>query len=188
MAYQESNSSPYPTTTTQYEEKNAQPQPVAYPNAVAVPQGAPIPQKSQYQSNVPYEQGYTRREDIPVVTQSTIIPGVIPLEALDEGPGYIQCPFCGVRGMTRIERESSAMTHVVALILFLICCCAVVIPYLAHWFPTYKHHCASCNALVARKKDGDSAIPVRPMPAAQVVVQPGPQPTAPAGQQQSGMV
>ncbi|EPE35191.1 lipopolysaccharide-induced transcription factor regulating tumor necrosis factor alpha, putative [Glarea lozoyensis ATCC 20868] len=71
-----------------------------------------------------------------------------PLNTLQSVPTPVDCPFCGVRELTRTEFVSGGTTHGSALLL---CCCFCLgcIPYIGSWLKDCEHNCGHCGQLLA---------------------------------------
>ncbi|CAG4969196.1 unnamed protein product [Colias eurytheme] len=66
----------------------------------------------------------------------------------DQDRKLITCPFCRVRVYTLVVRESGAITHVMAVILFFFCLLFVFCIYCMDWCKYKNHYCPNCNNLI----------------------------------------
>jgi len=72
----------------------------------------------------------------------------MPLRSLQQGPGPVDCPICGVREVTTTEFVSGNYTHVSAALCCLILCLGCI-PYVTSAFKDVEHKCGHCGALLA---------------------------------------
>ncbi|KAI9141491.1 kinase-like domain-containing protein [Paraphysoderma sedebokerense] len=80
---------------------------------------------------------------------TSIFQAVTPIRSLNQGPAPIDCPMCGVRGMTAVNFETGSSTHVWA---FAACLCLGLgcIPYFMNSAKDVVHRCTSCGTALAK--------------------------------------
>ncbi|KAI9151672.1 Septation protein imp2 [Paramyrothecium foliicola] len=88
------------------------------------------------------------------------IPTVTPLHLLGDQPDMIDCPFCLRRTETKVVREASAKTHILATVCCLTTVFGVIVPYILHWSPHIEQHCTNCNRRVTRKPYGKDEMQI----------------------------
>lgn len=105
------------------------------------PQSPGIPQNPSQVPNTPQQPYHQPRKQ-------NAYQSAIPIASLQQGAAPVDCPFCGVRELTRTDFVSGGTTHGVAALLC-VCFCLGCIPYLATWFKDVQHKCGHCGALLA---------------------------------------
>ncbi|KAI9141490.1 LITAF-like zinc ribbon domain-containing protein [Paraphysoderma sedebokerense] len=73
---------------------------------------------------------------------------VTPIQALNRGPAPVDCPMCGIRGMTTISFETGSATHLWA---FGACFCFGLgcLPYFINNAKDVVHKCNHCGTALA---------------------------------------
>ncbi|KAF3022544.1 hypothetical protein E8E14_012649 [Neopestalotiopsis sp. 37M] len=101
-----------------------------------------------------------------------------PLHLLGPAPAAIDCPYCGRRGLTRVDESDSSMTILAGIGLGVICICLACLPCCLHWFPDHDHHCSHCGRRVAHvpQSSGVAQVLAPPPHQMQQGYQPTPQP------------
>lgn len=82
-------------------------------------------------------------------TSQMAYPVATPLNSLGTRPLPVDCPFCGMRGLTIVEPVHSSMTHITALLCCLLCICLVFVPYATGMGDDTEHRCGACRKLLA---------------------------------------
>jgi hypothetical protein len=85
---------------------------------------------------------------------------VTPLHLLGDQPDMIDCPFCLRRSETKIVREASNVTHLLAGLCCITTACGVFAPYMLDWATHIEQHCTNCNRRVTRRPHGRDEIEV----------------------------
>ncbi|KAK7216218.1 hypothetical protein V2G26_004221 [Clonostachys chloroleuca] len=83
---------------------------------------------------------------------------VTPLHLLGDQADFVDCPFCRRRVETRIKKNASTATHIVATGLFFTTVGGVVAPYAAKWKCHISHFCTNCGKKVAVKRHGSDEM------------------------------
>ncbi|QSZ29780.1 hypothetical protein DSL72_004297 [Monilinia vaccinii-corymbosi] len=111
---------------------------------------APPPAQDQYPPRYPPQGPYAPQAppQANINQGNSNYPTAMPIHSLQGGPTPVDCPLCGVRGLTSVEYHSGMTTHLIALL-----CCAVTclgcIPYLVSGLKDVEHKCGHCGALLA---------------------------------------
>ncbi|KAM0429764.1 hypothetical protein ACHAPT_006370 [Fusarium lateritium] len=116
----------------------------------------------------PGQMGYTGHESM-VVPMGAPAPGlpanpqgastVTPLNLLGDQADSVDCPFCQRRTETRVKKEASSTTHVIAVGLFFTTLFGAIFPYTCHCAPNISHYCQNCKRKVAYKERGGQMEP-----------------------------
>lgn len=83
-----------------------------------------------------------------------------PMHVLGPGPGAVQCPVCGVKGVTRITYETGSTTHLWAVIACAFICMPCI-PYLVNDVKDVRHYCSApaCGvALATWQRSGGTIV------------------------------
>uniref|UniRef100_A0A1B6EBM5 LITAF domain-containing protein n=1 Tax=Clastoptera arizonana TaxID=38151 RepID=A0A1B6EBM5_9HEMI len=107
------------------------------PNAPPPAYGMHVPQP-QPQVLYPTQVAY------PVQQRPTIIP-----MAFGPNSAATQCPSCHASISTKTVKSATTKTHILALVLCLICCWpCVILPYCTDSCRATNHYCPNCNAFL----------------------------------------
>ncbi|XP_053676155.1 lipopolysaccharide-induced tumor necrosis factor-alpha factor homolog [Anopheles nili] len=73
---------------------------------------------------------------------------------LEVGPDSMQitCPTCHSMVQTTVKRESTNSTHLWALVLCILCCPLVWLPYFCNSCQDANHYCPKCNTFIGSYK------------------------------------
>ncbi|OQD85480.1 hypothetical protein PENANT_c010G00684 [Penicillium antarcticum] len=88
------------------------------------------------------------------VAPAAVTPNVIPLNRLNDKPGFVNCPFCFHCALTKVEKTSTSSTSMAA-----VCCClfggiiCAFLPYCFEMCHDSHHFCGNCNNKVAFLSD-----------------------------------
>ncbi|KAJ8956991.1 hypothetical protein NQ318_012156 [Aromia moschata] len=69
---------------------------------------------------------------------------------LGPNPQSITCPSCHAQITTAVELENSTKTHLIALVLCLVCFPCVCVPYCMDSCKSKNHYCPNCRAYLGR--------------------------------------
>ncbi|CAK1549498.1 unnamed protein product [Leptosia nina] len=87
-----------------------------------------------------------RQRETPIVRTTPVYRGQ---QLSGESPRkLIICPCCRMRVYTIVIRESGALTHVIATIVFFLCLPLVFCVYLTEFFKYKNHYCPNCNNMI----------------------------------------
>ncbi|KAA8903577.1 LITAF-like zinc ribbon domain-containing protein [Sphaerosporella brunnea] len=112
-------------------------------------QPAPVYEKAPQQQAYPQQQQHVPMQPQPMVqAQGHQYLTAMPLGALSRSPAPVDCPSCGVRGLTTCAYQSGDSAHLWALI-FCFLICAPCIPYVVKSFKDVQHSCGSCGVPLA---------------------------------------
>lgn len=92
---------------------------------------------------------------------------VTPLHLLGDQPDMIDCPFCLRRTETKVIREASPVTHIIASLCCVTTGLGVFAPYMLDWAAHIEQHCTNCNRRVTRKPHGRKEVEIFGTPAEQ---------------------
>lgn len=81
--------------------------------------------------------------------QQCAVAHAIPLYALTRSVAPVDCPFCGQRGLTKVDYRPGFVTHGLAAFLCFTAFLATPVPYFFKATKDVKHQCGHCNALLA---------------------------------------
>ncbi|XP_018566760.1 lipopolysaccharide-induced tumor necrosis factor-alpha factor homolog [Anoplophora glabripennis] len=81
-----------------------------------------------------------------IITQPTVL-------VLGPQPSRITCPSCHAQVTTNVVLENSTKTHLFAVLLCLICCPCVFIPYCTDSCKSKNHYCPNCQAYLGSFSD-----------------------------------
>ncbi|KAJ8925137.1 hypothetical protein NQ315_001319 [Exocentrus adspersus] len=68
------------------------------------------------------------------------------IAVLGPQPARIVCPSCHAQITTEVQLENSTKTHLMAVLLCLICCPCVFIPYCTDSCKSKNHYCPNCKS------------------------------------------
>uniref|UniRef100_A0A1B6MMI9 LITAF domain-containing protein n=1 Tax=Graphocephala atropunctata TaxID=36148 RepID=A0A1B6MMI9_9HEMI len=72
----------------------------------------------------------------------------VMLQTLGPESCNLNCPSCNASIATRVQKDSTTKTHLLALILCLIFCPCVCIPYCCDCGKATNHYCPACGAFL----------------------------------------
>ncbi|KAF7561139.1 hypothetical protein G7046_g2999 [Stylonectria norvegica] len=116
---------------------------------------AAFPDTSLKGDQVPYTS-----QQAPVAAPAAVPDTVTPLHLLGDQSDVVDCPFCRTRIETNVKKHPSAITHVIAGVLFLTTFCGAAAPYLCTWSHHVGHYCGKCGRKVAYKTTTSSTMQV----------------------------
>uniref|UniRef100_A0A0K8SWF9 LITAF domain-containing protein n=1 Tax=Lygus hesperus TaxID=30085 RepID=A0A0K8SWF9_LYGHE len=108
--------------------------------------------KQQYQKPPPYDPPpnslmWEAQPYPPYQQQSSTAP-TVAMVFFGQEPQSMTCPNCRTAIMTRTESKATIMTHVIALVLLIVFCPCVCLPYCCDSCQATYHYCPKCGHLV----------------------------------------
>ncbi|KAH6880548.1 hypothetical protein B0T10DRAFT_145607 [Thelonectria olida] len=85
---------------------------------------------------------------------------VTPLHLLADQPDMVDCPFCRQMSVTKVKKQASIFTHLLAVGLFFGTLCGVVAPYILGWCNHLVHYCSKCDRKLAYRTYGSRNMQV----------------------------
>ncbi|XP_014240768.1 lipopolysaccharide-induced tumor necrosis factor-alpha factor homolog [Cimex lectularius] len=83
---------------------------------------------------------------VPPPIQPASVPQVVIAASFGPEPQTLTCPSCHTVIVTRVERESTVKTHILAGVICLLCCPLFWVPYCIDSCQATNHYCPKCGA------------------------------------------